>query len=269
MVQCASNLSLNYFKKFKAINKDILPDLVQYIDDSKGSAYYKNHDNLKNWMTPTKKEKNVDEQLTSDIRTILNKICDENYEESLNELLGFKFESKQQYTILSDIMFKKIISDNNTKVYIRLIKDLLTHYIIEDGKQIKFTDLLLPQCRLSFIEVTSLKMVDNNINSEKFRYKDEILCFVRYIGELYNNKILSEKVIVWCITSIFTKIETKVENAYIIDILCLLFDTVYMVLRGTSEYIFESLVVLLEQLKDSNRITKAEKFLIMDVLEKF
>lgn len=253
---------------FKGINKEILPDLVKYIDNSKSNAYWKNHENPTNWMSTNKKVKNNDEILTTKIRTILNKICKDNFDESLRELYAIKFESKQEFNILSELLFKKIITErNNIPIYINLTKSLATHHIIYEEKRINFKELILAKCQSSFEVINKLQLVDGNLENEVFKYKDEVITYTKYIGELYNNKLIGNKILSYCLSTLFIKFDNNSVTAYTAEIICALFGTTMANLKIINESEYDLYMDLLIKLKDSDKITKLEKFAIMDILD--
>jgi hypothetical protein len=262
------NITLSELKMFKKINTDILPDLVKFIDTSKPQTHWKHYDNPTNFMTTNKKVKNDDEKLTMSIRGSLNKIFDANFNIVIEELKSLLFENKEQLEILVNLFFKKVVTEkNNIPLYIDVTKELFCFSVTIDNKRSTFRSILLLKCHAAFNNIMATT-TNSELDGNYFKFKDETITFMKYLGELYNNKILSSAVIKDCMATILEKVDANSQCLYNIDIMCALFDTIKFTIQQEDVDVYELLYSHFTKIKDSKFISKKEKFMIMDIMDK-
>lgn len=288
------DLSMEQFMNYKHVNKTILPEIANivkntdYVDyrnkhRSSKSKYWKHNDNSRpsldkpidkpggkpvNWLLNKKVNQTDDEKLYTNFRSILNKISDSNLEELFEELINLDIINAQHLEKLVDFLFIKAISEQKfITTYAKLSKLLSVLYInIDEDDKIYFRTLLINKCQYMFTNAVSLEEPLENLDNSNaiFKFKNHVLGCVEYIGELYNQELLSDRIITCCFGLLFTKGANKI---YTIDILCTLIKTIganfFKKCPTEANQTFENI----NQLKDEPTINTKDKFAIMDILD--
>lgn len=273
-IKNANNLSLDEIKMFKAANKDILPELVKYIDNTKvKKVFIKPHEDQTAWIT-SKKVKTDDEKLETTIRLNLNKLNDENFNDLVSEIRSLKYESKMHLDILATQLFKKVIGEKNfVKLYVKLTKSLLDFSIADDQKILSFKTLILRKCQDTFDIAISLDPFSSNL----FKYKEEIISYMVYIGELSNINIISSKIIYSCYNLIANKITKILEdpslivnnNILAVELLCALFEVIKNNFNLHQNIEYQAMLTKISTFvtQFSSQLPKKNKFMLQDILE--
>lgn len=264
-----SYINLSELKSYKKMNTDILPDLVPFIDNSKVTSYWKHYDNPTHYQQ-ARLNKSDTEKLSMSIRGLLNKIFDKNYSLILDEIKKLNIDDKTKLSILVDIFFKKIVTErNNIPLFLSVAKDFYGFGVTVDESTTTFRFMLLTKFQLAFENILNIKVIDGIIDSEYFKYNDEIITFVKYLGEMHNSAMIKSTIVASCLDRIFNKINSEETLPFmIIDILCSLLGTVLNNIQENDNELFTKYYNNLLDVKKSKKIKSKEKFMIMDVLDK-
>ena len=274
-------ISYDELIKYKDLNKEMHPDLRQFASNlsykPKQSRHKKNNNNNNNWRKVDQKFKNNwlldnkinqsdDDKLYSQIKGILNKISESNFNELANDFIQLEIKTKDNLIALVDIIFKKAIVESKfNDVYAKLCYELASYYIEQEGDKIYFRELLLNKCQQMFEESVSLNKDLEEEENETFKFKEHVLGCVKFIGELYNINLLTNKIIYSCFLILISKI--NLGKAYSIDCICALMETVGKNFSATAKKESSTLFDKFEKLKNNDRIDKKDTFAIMDLLD--
>jgi DNA-directed RNA polymerase subunit F len=280
--------TMNQFISYKNANKDIPPELVEYIrlNDHKGKYRQKHYTpHNVNYQTVPKKKNNWilnkrdnltdDEKLYYNYRSVLNKISDSNLGELYKEIISFELKSAEHLEKLVDLVFSKAVSENKFVItYAKLSKLLMTFKITlinvnndnNDNltKDIYFKSLLINKCQNMFNYVINLQNQELDQKDGVFMFKDQVLGCIEYIGQLYNYDMLSDKIIYSCFMLLFAK---NINDPYIVDIICKLMRTVGAKFSRISPNDVKTCFAKIEQLITDENINTKDKFAIMDLLD--
>jgi len=266
-----NGINFKEFLCYKHTNKDILPELYNYISTIKKHPKYNNKwKKLKepnNWLTSRKISQDENEKLYSDFRSILNKLSDSNFDQLVDNLIDLNIVSKEHLVALTDAIFDKAkIEIKYSSLYAKLSKSLASYYIEHDGIRVHFRELLINKCQEVFEESVSLKCeLGQGIASKSFHRKEEVIGFISFIGELYNNKLLTSNIINGCFLLVFMK--ATLNKPYIIDIMCTLMNTVGKLFFKLVPEKAKECLDMIHNIKNYPTITNKEKYIIMDTLD--
>lgn len=268
------SLTFEKVYSFKKYNLEVLPELqdlvvpIPKIKNRRGGNWRKfEGKNKTNWMVERKFNQDENERLYSQFRNILNKLSDSNQDELSKEIVSLGINTKEQLQKLVDTIFQKAINEKHyLKNYAVISKELAPYFIEEGPTKTYFRELLLIKCQLMFTEAITIDKAfqQGGEPTTNFKFKDQTVSCIRFIGELYNQDLLTTTIINNCFKWIFSKIETN--SAYIIDILCGFFETVAEKFSGATKDGTSEVISKIEDLK--NNVPIKEKFTIMDLLDK-
>lgn len=261
-------LTIEELLKYKDSNREILEELKLlsiYKLPKQNSTKFKNKpvNFSDNWLINQKFNQNDDDKLYAQFRSILNKLSDSNFNELAKELVKLEIKTQDHLKKLVDLIFKKAIVEKQFNyIYGQLAKELVSYYITCDNTRIYFRELLINRCQQMFTNMLS----GTNIGS-----KEEALGCIRLIGELYKNGLLLDKIMHVCIINLINKCESKLEingSNYITECISVLILSIYDSFKTRCPGELNNIYKSLENLMESDKISKKEKFVIMDLLEK-
>jgi translation initiation factor 4G len=279
-------VSYQQLLKYKDMNKEMHPELRDFasnlsykvkpikIKNRSNSNWKKMNTQFKNnWLTESKFNQTDDQKLYSQIRSILNKLSGSNFNELANELIQSDIKNKNNLNTLVEIIFKKAIMETKfNDIYAKLCFELSPYHIDIDEEKVYFRELLLNKCQHTFEECISLDNRDDTHSDEDeediidtMKFKEHVLGCMRFIGELYNNNLITNKIIYNCFLILFSKI--NFNKAHCIDSICTLMETVgkkfFTLVRSDGEILFKKI----NELKNNNKINKKDKFALMDLID--
>ncbi len=265
---------------YKDANMEMHPDLKQFVSvfptvpaKSRTTGRYRNKSNWKKpekkikstWVADAKKAKTDDEKLYLQIRGILNKLSAGNFNELANEFIQLNIRSRDHLMSLVDIIFKKAIVESKfNEIYAKLCYELASYYIEDNDDKVYFRELLLNKCQQMFEESANIKSLAGTV-TETFRSKEQIIGCIKFIGELYNVNLLTNKVVYSCFLILLSKVSPG--NAYTIDCICTLMQTVSIKFVGSAPSEASGIYDRIEKLKNSDGTEKKDKFALMDILD--
>jgi translation initiation factor 4G len=240
-------LSLNELVKYKDLNKGMLPEVQNFYN-----LYKHKFNNSKRRHKPDMYE-NDDEQLYSQVRSILNKLSIQNFDQLLLEFNNLKISKCENLEKISELIFNKAILETKfTPIYAKLSKSIGGFYV-DDGSKITYLkELLVCKCQ---------KMFNDCLQDEKMA-SIGTGC-LKFIGELYNYEILSGKIINNC----FLLLLKNKNNSNIIDFICILMKTVGKIFTKKCIRESEDIFKRLDQILKSGLLPNKERFGLMDLFD--
>lgn len=270
------DLTIELLLKYKDCNKLIHDDLKKFIINTSNKVPVKKHRNHKknkkfskfkkpkNKWLEAKKNQTTDEKLYSNIISILNKLTESNFDSLYEELISLDIKSNEHMKVLVNSIFKKAITETNfNAIYAKLCSKMVSYYIKNTNGQIIFRKILVNKCQMMFEECISLDEL--NKSTSNFRFKDEVLGCIRFIGELYNVSLLTDKIIYSCYMILLSKID--LNKLYIIESICTIITTTADKFSKDCNNIMKKYFKELKTLSKSDKIDKKEKFMLMDLFD--
>lgn len=263
--------------------KNKIDNLSRYIviDDKDKNNYYRNKKNYNNlqWQSIRnfQKTKIVKNDLDFDIRNILNKITDNNYDSQKNELINiidniskddnYEKNLNNIYNIITDIIKNNIYF---SFIFAKLCRDLFNvnnfflEKVVQDGKELSNYLLL--------IENSKDKNNYNNLcnhNKNNDQKKSILLFFVNiFKNDTENFNILIEILdkILENFEENIKKLEEKENNEDLIELL-------FIIMTNTDELDYKYKKKLIEisnyKIKNYSGLSNKIIFKIMDILDKY
>lgn len=187
-----TTISFNEFMSYKSQNKEILSELVEFIN--------KKHSVKNNTLQTKNNNKNTDDKLYSQYTSILNKLSDSNFNVLAKELITLRIEKDEHIIKLAEFVFNKaIIEPKFSGMYAKLARELINYSININGTTYYFIKLLIERCQMAFKQcITNNK--ENTEMTEPMKRKEMGCMF--FIGELYLYRLISDKVICGCINQL-------------------------------------------------------------------
>lgn len=264
------------FLCYKSVNTEILPELIPFIEKmnlkSKPKLKPSNwrHKEIKpssNWLLEKKFNQNDDEKLSSQFMGILNKMTESNFDELAQELISLGIKREQHVIELVNIIFQKAISENKfCSIYAKLAKTLSSYYIEDEEKKIYFREVLINKSQKMFMECISIDRDLEYMKEKKiFKFKEQVIGCINFIGELYNHELLTNKIIYSCFLTILIKLNLK--KAYIIDILCSLMKTVHPEFLNRAPKESSECLEKIKHLQKDETLSKKDQFTLLDAIE--
>lgn len=281
------NTLVSYKNKNKAVTNKQLDTNFNYIDTIL-KRIQNNGESLpaKNWRAekPTfikVQKKTIQEIIEGDINVELNKLSPKNYKEITNKILTnfiIKYEGEKRQSILSstlDNLFMKAVTQSIfCPYYVLFLKIFIENKIeLQDvikEKCDKFKNILV---ELDVKESTRVKTVtDENYDDfcKDLKQKNFKLGFSQFVGELYNNKLISPIVLLETIDIIIENInnfiskEGDMKSEFIEDnviCLCKIIETL------KDKFVIETYTEKLNLIQKQKGLPKRLGFALMDTVE--
>lgn len=187
-----------------------------------------------------KKDVDAGEKLLRDCKAVLNKLAPEKFEKLTGQFLQLQVASRADMVGIIDLIFDKALSE---PIFGAMYSSLCSRcaesfpeFADEEnpnGKPITFKRLLLNKCQEEFekenVVAAELLALPEDTPKEKKDYiraqaKKRMLGNIRFIGELYKQKMLTEKIMHECLIKLLGDIEHPDEDE--VECLCKLMTTI-------------------------------------------
>jgi len=269
------SLSLEELCKYKECNTEMLPEISEFYNANRNKIIKNNLQWRKveqrqehNWIIHKKFNQSDDEKLYSQFRSILNKLTESNFNEMAKELTQQEITKRDHLDQLVQFIFSKSILEHKFCItYAKLSKELSKYCIEEEGNTVYFRELLINKCQAMFAECISADQPtsDEDVeNRENTKTKQEIIGCMTLISELYNNDLLTAKIINSCLLLLMMRVNTK--KPYLVEsILTIIKIAGKKFSANTNEMtaVFDRLVVL----SKSDQITNKDKYMLFDLFD--
>jgi hypothetical protein len=263
---------LDIFIELNKLDFDVPNDLVQYISKMsqldkiykvtlklwrKDASIYSN-----NWLNTKKQSKTEDEELYYNIRIILNKMSESNFNILYEEFMKFDIKNKEQLNNIIEMIYKKAILEKTfSSLYANLIYKLLPTYVLDDNKQVFFNNQMMEVFQKKFLELM-LKEEDDFKDPYK---KKQYIGFITLLGELYNQGGLDEQIICYCLKFLLNSINDN--NSHYITLFCIFIEKIGHKLKEKNEVQFNIYFNNIKELLKNKSINIKYKFPIQDLID--
>jgi len=223
----------------------------------KDSSIYRN-----NWLEKKKDSKTDDEKLYYNIRIILNKMSESNFEILYNEFMKFDIKTKKQLNYIIEMIYKKAVLEKTfSSLYANLINKLLPTYITENDEKIFFNNQMMEVFQKKFLELMYKTEDDFRDPYKKKQYNG----FIILLAELYNQGGLDEKIICFCLKFLLNSINEG--DVQFIKLFCLFIEKIGNKLKEKNKNQFDIYFNNIKNLLNEKSINIKYKFPIQDLIE--
>lgn len=207
---------------------------------------------------------------TKTIREILNKICYENYDMYLNQILKFEYDEKL-LEIFKNLIFSKALTEKKYfSLYVNICIQMCKLYnkkTYSNDPKMNLKSLLLISIQKEFmsIEDTLISTPFALRAEDKKQFIQRVkLANIKLISEFYNSGLVPKKVINDCINEL-----TKHTDPLSLMLLCSLIQSTYKKVLTDEKELLESAFAFLEELyyKSQTKLKSKTKCQICDILE--
>ena len=266
------------FMKYKSVYTEIHPSLIEYCHTDRNNNTNNNNNNNHNnnhqwrtnhvekvptnWLMTNKLNRTDDDKLYAQLRSILNKLSDSNFDELTKEIITLNICKTDHLVKVAELIFSKAIVEKKfNEIYAKLAKNLNSYFIMdtETNKPVYFRELLINRCQNMFTSCIS--------STEEAIRKDQALGCLRFIGELYNYEMLTSRIIQSCFGILFLKLADSNSNPNILEYMRTLITIVGAEFtkkcRDDANAIFDKM----NQLIKSGTLSNRDKFGLMDIID--
>ncbi|KAG2374921.1 hypothetical protein C9374_010295 [Naegleria lovaniensis] len=226
------------------------------------------------------KDKSKEEMIVDEVKFILNRLTPENYDKLKVEFLGAcrsKPGDEEVLNAIIDQIFSYAISlQNFSALYARLCADLSTELKEKIGEENtkQFKRLLLNKCQREFekekeeeLKNASEKLSPEELEEKEFLLRKKKVGNVIFIGELYLQEMLSEKIMHEVIKRLLIN-PTPHPSSDDIELLCKLLTTIGKKLdHEKSKKYVNFYFARMETLSQEPTIASRLRFMLRDVIE--
>ncbi|CAH0746082.1 unnamed protein product [Diatraea saccharalis] len=223
-------------------------------------------------------------------RGILNKLTPQKFDTLLKKVQHLEINNQKRLEGVIDLVFEKAIDEPNfSKAYAEMCNKLSTLKVPADNAAnpeqcVNFRALIISKCQNQFethkVDENIIKLekelaecsdpakkkeLQVQLEEENRRLRMRSVGNVRFIGELYKLKMLTAKIMVYCMNNLIEKLEEEK-----LECLCKLLTTigeqVESEVRDQLDSVFKKMQDIVVDRK-SNKISSRVRFMIQDVIE--
>jgi len=228
------------------------------------------------WTRPTVEQLSELEQKSRKIQGILNKLTVEKFVSLSSSLLEVGITNPMLVEELIKLVYTKAVAEPHfATLYAVLCKRLSEEcpsFQDADGKPINFRRLLLNRCQTEF-EKKTLPALDEKMDplekeEVEFKFKRKVLGNIKFIGELFKEGMLPERVMHECIKVLLKDSEEASEDD--IESLCKLITTIGKDLESPACKLRDQVAIYFEKmdaLSKSQKLPSRFRFMLKDVIE--
>ncbi|XP_046976909.1 eukaryotic translation initiation factor 4 gamma 3-like isoform X5 [Vanessa cardui] len=245
------------------------------------------------WRPTRFKKDNLTEEefktqdLYKKFRGILNKLTPQKFDTLLDKVKTLEINTQARLEGVIDLVFEKAIDEPNfSEAYAAMCSKLSMLKVPADNAPdqcVNFRALIISKCQNQFItnkvdenvlklekelaectDPAKKKELHLQLEEENRRVRMRSVGNVRFIGELYKLKMLTAKIMVYCMTYLIEKLEEEK-----LECLCKLLTTigeqVESEVKEQLESVFKKMQDIVE--RKSNKISSRVRFMLQDVIE--
>lgn len=227
------------------------------------------------------------QELFKRVRSILNKLTPQKFQQLMKQVTELTIDTEERLKGVIDLTFEKAISEPDFSVayanMCRCLSGLKVHTTDKPGATVNFRKLLLNRCQKEFekdkdddeiFEKKQKEMEAASGDEEKQRLREELedakdkarrrsLGNIKFIGELFKLKMLTEVIMHDCIVKLL-----KNHDEESLECLCRLLSTIgkdldFEKAKPRMDQYFNQMEKIIKERKTSSRI----RFMLQDVLD--
>ena len=207
------------------------------------------------------------------LREILNRICYDNYDDLLNEILKFDYDEKLLESFKNLIITKILTEKDFFNLYVNICSQMCKLYnkkTYSNDSKMNFKNLLLKSIQKEFLNPKETSIAypffynQDNISKEKF-IKNIKYANIHLISEFYLIGLIPKKIIKDCIDELIQN-----KDDFSISLLCKLIIFISKKLYTDSKELLDNANSFLEKINDNTnnaKISLKTKFEILEALE--
>ena len=207
------------------------------------------------------------------LREILNRICYDNYDDLLNEILKFDYDEKLLESFKNLIITKILTEKDFFNLYVNICSQMCKLYnkkTYSNDSKMNFKNLLLKSIQKEFLNPKETSIAypffynQDNISKEKF-IKNIKYANIHLISEFYLIGLIPKKIIKDCIDELIQN-----KDDFSISLLCKLIIFISKKLYTDSKELLDNANSFLEKINDNTNnanISLKTKFEILEALE--
>jgi hypothetical protein len=209
-----------------------------------------------NWLTENKRNRDEDEKLYAQIRSVLNKLSEDNFDVLVAEIKKLNINDEQHLDKLSEVIFMKALIEPKYCIrYAKLAYDFAC-YKPYNNDNLSFRRSTINRCQIMFNDLTTTT-------------KEKAKGCMTFIGELYNCDLLPNTIICYCFNELMAMHEKRTD-----DMEVSLTDCIYVFMKVLGGKFWKNnnkdaklIFTKLETLMNSGRLSNREKFSLMDTID--
>ncbi|XP_063393726.1 eukaryotic translation initiation factor 4 gamma 3-like isoform X1 [Cydia fagiglandana] len=228
------------------------------------------------------------QELYKKFRGILNKLTPQKFDTLIEKVKHLEITNQKRLEGVIDLVFEKAIDEPNfSEAYALMCNKLSTLKVPADNASspdqcVNFRALIISKCQNQFVtdkvdeQVMKLetdlaectdpakkKELQLMLEEENRRVRMRSVGNVRFIGELYKLKMLTSKIMVYCMNYLIDKLEEEK-----LECLCKLLTTIGEQVESEVKDNIESVFKKMQDIVDrkSNKISSRVRFMIQDVI---
>ncbi|KAI8430859.1 hypothetical protein MSG28_001001 [Choristoneura fumiferana] len=229
------------------------------------------------------------EELYKQFRGILNKLTPQKFDTLIEKVKNLEINNQKRLEGVIDLVFEKAIDEPNfSKAYAAMCNKLSMLKVPADNATtpdqcVNFRALIISKCQNQFVtekvdeQVMKLekeieectdpvkkKELHLMLNEENRRVRMRSVGNVRFIGELYKLKMLTAKIMMYCMSYLIDKLEEEK-----LECLCKLLTTIGEQVENEVKDHIEGTFKRMQEIVDrkSNKISSRVRFMLQDVIE--
>ncbi|XP_048581681.1 eukaryotic translation initiation factor 4 gamma 1-like isoform X2 [Nematostella vectensis] len=241
------------------------------------------------WIRPAEKAKELpeEESKTEEVmrkfRGILNKLTPQKFKKLTEQVMELEIDTSEKLEGIIDIIFEKAISEPGFSVaYANLCRCLLPIKVSAGNKELVFRTILLNKCQKEFekektdenrIHEKIDQLVNEGLSEEDYKIKKaeleeeemfgkrRTLGNIRFIGELFKLKILTENIMHTCVMKLIKSMDEESLECF-----CKLLSTIgkdldHEVAKPRMDQYFSQMDKIIASKKTSSRV----RFMLQDL----
>jgi translation initiation factor 4G len=204
--------------------------------------------------------------LKTKINGLLNKITVDNFSKLVHRLLKFPINSAESLEVFINVIYDKMKSEHYFIPLYGILIDKLYNknkkWVFENNEKmiISMRTIIVDLCQYDFKYVLQ-PMVKSTDDEQNLIDKKIRIGSILIIGELYNRKLIADKVLRICMNEFLVEDSDKVEYA------CKLLTHIWKKLYERNRKYLEECTSKLETFSGNNSINPRIKFAVMDVID--
>ncbi|XP_072930362.1 eukaryotic translation initiation factor 4 gamma 1-like isoform X2 [Epargyreus clarus] len=227
------------------------------------------------------------QELYKKFRGILNKLTPQKFDTLLDKVKTLEINTQARLIGVIDLVFEKAIDEPNfSEAYAAMCSKLSMLKVPADNAPdqcVNFRALIISRCQNQFVtdkvdeQVLKLekelnectdqakkKELQLQLDEENRRVRMRSVGNVRFIGELYKLKMLTSKIMVYCMNYLIEKLEEEK-----LECLCKLLTTIGEQVESEVKEQLENVFKKMQDIVDkkSNKISSRVRFMLKDVIE--